>query len=264
MATNLQKLKELIRVVDTEKEVEKDPKERKLQRVEHIMQLVTDSMTREDFLEAFDTLTKVMLNVGENMQKRSKDHLAILESNFEQLKTTNNANFDEKTKEVMTKIASALKDQESGMNFIYDKIASLRHGKDGEDGKDGKDGIDGRDGKDAEVDTKEIIKSVIEEIDDKFKDIDKKISNIPRGGMSSRYVHVPMVDDFSGDTDGATKSFTLSKAPKSTTTMKVWGSDFPIILRSGTDFTVTGKTLTLTDEVDAPSTGATLITEYYV
>jgi hypothetical protein len=94
-------------------------------------------------------------------------------------------------------------------------------------------------------------------------EINKKPSVI-RGWAGSRLAHVPMVDDFSDETDGSTKTFYLSKEPRRLTTTKVWGSDFPYILRYGVDFTIARKVLTLTSEVDAPTSGATLVVEYYV
>ena len=84
-----------------------------------------------------------------------------------------------------------------------------------------------------------------------------------RGVFSSiRRVYQPYVDDFSAQTDGSTKIFYLSRAPLKSDTVLVWGSDFPIILRPTTDFTIAGKTLTLTTAVPAPSSGATLLVRY--
>ena len=112
----------------------------------------------------------------------------------------------------------------------------------------------------------------LQEVWDRFDKIDKKIRAIEDTKPSvirqvfggGRPVHVPMVDDWSGFTDGSTKQFYLTKAPRSLATIKIWGSDFPYILRANVDFTITGKLVTLTSDVDAPSNGATLICEYYI
>lgn len=137
-------------------------------------------------------------------------------------------------------------------------------GINGKDGKDGKNGIDGKDGKG--LDEKEIEK-LKKEIEDKIEDLEKRtktaFSNQGRV-QTPRYTYKPMLDRFTDNTDGATKTFTLSKAPKETETMEVSGTDFPIILDPTVDFTVSGRTLTLTDAVPAPTTGATLICKYYV
>jgi hypothetical protein len=78
-----------------------------------------------------------------------------------------------------------------------------------------------------------------------------------------RYAPKPYEDDLSGSTDGSTKTFTLTKAPDTSYPQNLRGSDFPYALRPTIDFTVANKTLTLTDEVDAPMSGATLIFSYF-
>lgn len=135
------------------------------------------------------------------------------------------------------------------------------NGTDGLDGIDGKDGFDGKDGETGKVD-----ENIVVELKDKIKELKEDITNIPRGGkiLTGRYTYTPMLDRLTSFTDGSTKTFILSKAPKETTTMEVSGTDFPIILDPTVDFTVSGKTLTLTAAVSAPSSGATLICKYYV
>ena len=96
---------------------------------------------------------------------------------------------------------------------------------------------------------------------------DKLKETVKRQGpriITGKYVHTPIVDRLTALTDGSTKTFLLSKAPKDVATMEVFGTDFPIILDPTVDFTVAGKTLTLTAAVPAPSSGATLICKYYV
>lgn len=107
---------------------------------------------------------------------------------------------------------------------------------------------------------KSAIKGLEEEIADLRKELATRLSGL---GGGSRRVFQPYVDDFSSETDGVTKTFYLSREPLKTNTILVWGSDFPIILRPTTDFTVSGKTLTLTAAVPAPSQGATLLIQYH-
>lgn len=76
-----------------------------------------------------------------------------------------------------------------------------------------------------------------------------------------------VVDDLSGSTDGATKVFTLSNTPNSIARMTIASSDFPYTYRPTEDFTISGTTLTLTANVDAPGTAtenATLLVQFYV
>lgn len=91
-----------------------------------------------------------------------------------------------------------------------------------------------------------------------------RLDSFVRGRIPTpRYAPRPFEDDLSGDTDGSNKTFTLTKAPDSDYPIDLRGSDFPYALRKTVDFTVAGKTLTLTSAVDAPSNGATLIISYF-
>jgi len=113
------------------------------------------------------------------------------------------------------------------------------------------------------VTAKEEINNLIE---DALKDIKDEISKVKSSKAStggSRRVFQPYVDRFTTQTDGVTKTFYLSRAPLKTDTIKVWGTDFPIILDPSVDFTVTNRTLTLSANIPAPSEGATLIIEYF-
>ena len=127
-----------------------------------------------------------------------------------------------------------------------------------------------------DIEIKEIPKFPIAELNEKFIALDsvieelrekvKKVEETPRTviGGSPRRVFVPMLDDLSALTDGSTKTFYLSKAPLNANTIMVFGTDFPTILRPTTDFTVSGKLLTLTSAVPAPISGATLLVQYHV
>ena len=161
-------------------------------------------------------------------------------------------------------------------------------GKDGKDGRDGKDGVSpnkneiirevvslippAKDGKDGSPATPEDVVKKLESLkgDDRLdrkaiKGLDEELKSIrqstPSGGV--RRVFQPYLDDFTSLTDGSQKTFYLSREPLKTNTILVWGTDFPIVLRPTTDFTVSGKTFTLTSAVPAPSTGATLLIQYY-
>lgn len=123
-----------------------------------------------------------------------------------------------------------------------------------------------------DVDTRTNGENIVENInalptgDDRMKIDASHIKNLPVSMGSSRNVRTiyqPYIDRFSDQTDGATKTFTLRKAPLKSDTIEVFGTDFPIILDPTVDFTVAGKTLTLSDSIPAPSQGATLIVKYY-
>lgn len=101
----------------------------------------------------------------------------------------------------------------------------------------------------------------IKGLKEKIKELQKDIATTKSGGV--RRVYQPYVDDFSALTDGSTKTFYLSREPLKSNTILVWGTDFPIILRYNTDFTVEGKKLTLTSAVPAPNSGSSLIVHFF-
>lgn len=110
----------------------------------------------------------------------------------------------------------------------------------------------------------DLIQEELEELRAELKRIESKPILARQGFLGGfRRVYQPYLDRFSDETNGSTKTFYLSREPLKTDTIKVWGTDFPIILDPTTDFTVSGKTLTLTSAVPAPSSGATLIVEYF-
>lgn len=106
-----------------------------------------------------------------------------------------------------------------------------------------------------------IDKERIKGLEDEIKSLRKEITLRSSGGV--RRVFQPHRDDFSSLTNGVLKTFTLSREPLKTDTVMVFGTDFPIILRPTIDFTVSGKILTLTSAVQAPSQGSTLIVHYF-
>lgn len=118
-----------------------------------------------------------------------------------------------------------------------------------------------------EDDKLEVMKS---DFDKTVEDLKKEISTLKESIVltrsatgGSRRVFQPYVERFTTQTNGSKKVFYLKRAPLRTETIKVWGTDFPIILDPTVDFTVANRTLTLSASVPAPSTGATLIIEYF-
>ena len=108
----------------------------------------------------------------------------------------------------------------------------------------------------------QIDKERISGLEDEIKELRKEITT-SRGGGGVRRVFQPYIDDFSSQTNGSTKIFYLSREPLRTNTVQIFGTDFPTILRPTTDFTISGKTLTLTSAVPAPNSGATLLAHYF-
>lgn len=238
----------------------------KLKKLENLINLVQEGLTREEFLKSFKVVVKQLLKLEKDLTKRNSEDIQKSKMFIEQLGAKLDSTTNQKLLDALSKIDKALTDQQNGMNFIHDKVGRIK------DGIHGNDGSDGRDGKDA--DEKKIIKEVLSkipkvelpdrvEIEEKVKELEEKlrgelrkeISSIPRGGGSRKIVYQRHYD-LSALCDGATKTFTM---PKDTLKIiAVAGTQFPINFRKDVDWSFDGRTLTLLDPVPAPDSGQTL------
>jgi len=139
-------------------------------------------------------------------------------------------------------------------------------GDKGDTGDIGPRGEAGKDGKDGSPDTPAGVKAKLLEAGIEIEDItklrpeleklQKEIAEIPRARGGMRKVPIIKRYNLSSQVDGNTKTFTL---PTDTVdVIGVFGTQFPINFNPGTDWTFSGRTLTLTGEVSAPQAGQTL------
>lgn len=126
----------------------------------------------------------------------------------------------------------------------------------------------------AVADTAEVLRDKLETLEgedrlsisaiDKLQETLDEIRNTLKSTriVNGRFTDRILIDDLTASCNGVDKTFTLSKEPINLNKIMVWGTDFPIILRPNVDWTLSRKTLTLTSEVPAPNTGATLLVQY--
>lgn len=257
--------------------------EEKLKKLQTILKEINEGITREEFVNAFKEVVKIVKDLQETNKKEfeliheftkkfsgkiqsdTSMTLADMKRQVNQIFVGERMNamqkmIDESVKEAMDKMHGK-------MTEIDKKMASVRDGYTPVKGKDYFDG------KDANIVTPEqtvtkinhaenkIKKSQIEGLEDEIKSLRKELAT--KAASGSRRVFQPYVDDFSAQTNGSTKIFYLSREPLKTGSVMVYGTDFPTILRPTIDFTIVGKTLTLTSAVPAPNTGATLICTFF-
>ncbi len=92
--------------------------------------------------------------------------------------------------------------------------------------------------------------------------INYRFEELMHGGGGSGGGSITYSYDLSSQCNGVNKVFTV---PSNTNFVLLTGTDAPIVYKLGTDYTGSGTvTLTLTSQVNAPSTGATLILTYIV
>src|SRR3990167_5953332 len=105
-----------------------------LQKLEDMLKIVNDGISKEEFVKSFEAVLKQILAVEEKVvanNKKAIEELRILITSLGgELKSTSTAHFT-KTKDVfLGQISKALQEQENGMNFIHDKIKNLKSGTD--------------------------------------------------------------------------------------------------------------------------------------
>ena len=159
------------------------------------------------------------------------------------------------------------------------KASNGKDGKDGKDGAKGDKGDKGEPGRDGSPDSSEEIvdkinqlptdndnlkieKEHIKGLEEWEKGIETRIANIPRGG-GARSGNSVQYYDISSELNGVTKVFNI---PTNRRVLQVIGSSFPFNFRPLIDYTVDGRTLTFTDQIDASGSLATgqTITVLYV
>ncbi len=115
--------------------------ELKLQKLEALLKLVDESITRQEFVESFDLVIGFV-----------KDLKSANDTEFTQIKQTL-SDFSDKLSQENASEVSDIKEQVrltvgGQIEAIQKKLQEVEDGEKGEDGNDGNDGIDGKDGKD--------------------------------------------------------------------------------------------------------------------
>ena len=111
----------------------------KLQKLEEMFKIVNDGISKEEFVSSFEAVLKQVLAIEEkivaNNRKAVEELRGLTKTLGGELKSTSVANFTKVKDLFVTQISKALKEQENGMNFIYDKIRNLKSGKDADETK---------------------------------------------------------------------------------------------------------------------------------
>ena len=235
-----------------------------------------DSLTKEDFLKAFEAVVKQVKTVEAKLMKDAEalaDLVKKAESNLDKASKTELSKLKQELQaKIEVRLDGATKEMSDSLNFVRDKVRDLKDGKDADEQKI--------------VDT--VIAELVElskasdsekQIFDTPEQIRDKLSNLPEGErLEAQYIDglveivtglIPeqksggagiagrdfFVDiDLSSDLDGSTKTFNI---PAVYNILSVSLSSFPHALRKGVDFTYTGTTITFTDEIDASTSLAT-------
>ena len=200
------------------------------------------SKTLEEQNKALDGLTKELKETEKGLKNNLNSTEAELAKKINEVvqmvKTLPQFNpkpLEEKIKDVEDKIPTIPKEITPGE--IRDKLEKLK----------GDDRLD---------------KSAIRGLEDIIKEINDRISSIPRGSGGTGRTGGAYTYKLNALLDGSTKSFTIPKMREVTAVM---GSSFPHTFASTDDYTVSGNVLTFTSAIDATTTlaaGQTIIVFY--
>src|SRR3990167_962918 len=248
-----------------EKQLEK--LEEVLKKIEAYETLGGDVPTTKEVVELFEAVLKVVKELKDTLLQKVEDSssemsdkyseaIKVVES-LEERMGKKNAKMSEEMDEMAKKIFQSIAEVKSLISPITDlsplekrvgevekKIPTIPDEITPEVVKNKMESLEGED---------RLDKSSIKGLDEELKRLDSKPTGSRGGARKITYVKRY---NLTSQLNGVLKTFTL---PADTIeVIGVWGTEFPINFNPGTDWTFSGRTLTLTSEVSAPQTGQTL------
>lgn len=241
--------------------------EPRVKKLKELLNLVSEGLTKEEFLKAFQAILDVVLRIEKKQDDKFETNLKGLKKQIENAIGGKEEDYEDLKKQTIAALNKVLHEQEIGMNLIRDKVRNIKEGIDGIDvvnGKDGKDGASGKDGKDGSPDKPEEIRNKLESLEDDeklpikaIKDLQEELDklrkqkgNIIYAGGSTGGGKIVKSYDLSSLLNGVLKTFSL---PAFYRVISVHTSSFPNTLRATTDYTTNASamTITFTSEIDA-------------
>lgn len=126
--------------------------EDKLKKLQDMLKLIDENITRDEFVKAFEEVLKLVkeaeFKLGSKLDSAFSVAVQKLSNEFAAHKSDSAHTLASLRKDIQNFSDQLFKEQKNSLNFLNDKVRSLKNGKDGKDGKNGRDGRDGKDGKD--------------------------------------------------------------------------------------------------------------------
>lgn len=255
------------------------PKTLNSKQIKGVQKLLTllepDALTRKEFVDNFRKILKFIEMLKSKNKEDFEGFRKTAQDLNNKLKGDNEVGVSELKQGFIKLINKALKEQEAGMNFIRDKVRSIKSGIDGKSGKDGKDGISGIDGKDGNIITPVEIADKLEELegDDRLdvkaiKNLEYRLEELegrPMGGTGAGVgklaLQAHFIDDEtpSGAINGTNKAFVLANTPVPPASVKVFADGQRLNLTE--DYTFLTRTITF---VDAPLANTIIKVDYKI
>lgn len=229
---------------------------------DNLIQL-SEGITKQDFVKSFKHLLKIVTRIEQELIKKINQALINLNDDYKALKNATQSSLSDFTAKYGQSLDKALKEQESALNFIRDKVRKIENGLDGETPIKGVDYFDGEKGDDGSPDTPEEIKRKldialeddlfdiedIENLEERLKNLEERPLGRVGGGTSKLAVDLHFIDDETPTNSGDDLTFTIARTPSPTSSFKLYrGGARQQVNPSGTtdgDYSLSGTTFTL-------------------
>ena len=240
----------------------------KLSKLKDMMNLLNDGLSRADFETAFKALLEQFLRVEKELIKKNLkavDTLTEVQRGLsDKLESSANRELGRASNELQGRLTAALAQQESGLNFIRDKVRKIKEGKDGKDGKNADETKIAKDvlsqiklpevQEETPEETRDKLESIQEEEEklkiDAISELRKELDELKKmkvggggGGFSTLALDMHIIDDEAPVNSGDNTNFTLSHTPSPTGSLKLYKGGGR--LRITEDYTLSGRTITL-------------------
>ena len=253
---NLQTLANLYESLDNKSTLEEVVKAFEL-----IVEVVTKtySLTQDEIENLRSMFNQAITEAKNDINEYNASHKARLMSYCEKEMSKMSKTHMAKIKELDSKMSELKDGEDADEEVIVEKVISIldeREAKKPKEVEPEESGDEIIDKINSDESDKKIKREKIEELDEELKKIREEISSIPRGGSNGRRIPIVKRINLSNQLDGVIKSFSL---PRDTVdVLGVFGSQFPVNFNPGVDWSFTGNTLTLGDNVGAPESGQSL------
>ena len=254
-----------------------DP-EKKIAKLERLLTLVDESLTREEFTKAFEEILNVVVKTQTKNKEEIEEMWKVYENMCVSMKEKSATDLEALKKKVTDyctkEMGGMMKEHEEAMSAIEDKLTTVRDGKDADEEQIVKDVLaqippplpevtpeQVRDKLETLKDDERLDKSAIKGLQEEIKELKEMISKVgsARVAMGGPNANAVQSYDLSSQLNGVAKSF---QVPRHRVAIMLVGTQAPLIYRPTTDYTTANVTLTLTSEVLAPATGQSLIFMY--
>lgn len=265
MAAELEKLQKLMQTIDVEKEVETDPRLHVAKRMQDILRLLTEGLTKEEFQKSFQNVINLVLKIEKQ----------IIEKNEKAVKE----NLSELEKQV-TSVLSQVRDGDKGDKGDQgDSIEGLP-GPPGPPGENVNEDVlvdkviaklptddflnpspeNHRDNLESLKGDNRLNKNAIKGLEEEFEKLDKRISAIPRGTIGGgatdlrirqAFKNIAHTEAPTGDIDGANTTYTVNNEIFFIFGFTLNGEQIAEL----PNFTYTGRTITFSSALPAAYSG---------